>query len=275
MSEDKTVFFLMRYSVFTKGQGSWLIGRDVSHEEYKESLFNEARLDYHFRLFSKVTLPTLAKTVQKSPVEATCVILTSAEMPRHHKDNLYEAVSDYPWIEVVETTYNTYVDAAFKSAILRQLEVQGRLNCLYATVRLDDDDALRDSYLDQLVEYMIEENVGSVVSFSKGYNAYLTDGVITSLSEVNTPKNAQGLAYIAALRESDQSIKTVFSLGRHTKVDSVARLIVDEESHCYLRCVHEQSDRSLRVPSRNRVKVRELAVEEVVKHFCISREMFA
>lgn len=237
--ENRTFVFI-RYSIFTQKKGGWVIGRDTESNEYKDALFSDSRLEMHEKLFTQVTLPSIANSINDNNV--VVFVFTSKCLPDKFKNNLYDLKKKYSWLEVVELPSDdgpiTMMDSYFKEYLRDNFT-----DLCYATVRLDDDDAVSNSYFDNLNTYIHPKFNKMAITWPMGYRGLFIDHSYKKFAECEQMKCAQGLAYIARYSEGKYSKPlTVFSLGHHAKVDQRVPLIVDKSTRAYLRTVHEESD---------------------------------
>lgn len=242
----KSVYIIIRYSIISKVNKAWIISR-TDYETYKKEIFSEARMKRREELFKAFTLPSLKNLVKYCPkdVDLKIMIITSVELPDQNKKNLYQLTESIRNIEVHEIdeqeNYVKYMERKAHADLAKKRSAQG----VCATVRLDDDDALADDFMLQLDQYLDPKFSEYCISFTKGYRAYhLEDGTIRY--EVSyTPMIAQGLSYVKAYDLSlDRSIKTIYSVGDHKKVDRKRPVILDSRAIGYIWSVHADSDMS-------------------------------
>jgi len=241
----KLIFIVVRYSVLLKSK-AWNIAKESDFEEYRENLFAKNRLDQHFYFFRNIMLPSIAVQVsEQSDVDVRLLIITSSDLPEGAKMELSKAVTGYGWADTVflepEGNMNRAINNYIKSAMAGQ-------DSVYATVRLDDDDALHAGYLSSLAKYLSPAFTGHIVSYPRGHAAlYDQDlGQITSAIEVYYPKIALGLAMINCYDEKRDAFlhKTIniSQAGKHTTVQERYPLILDESLSAYVRMCYKSSD---------------------------------
>lgn len=236
----KHVFVMIRYSVLAESKNSWVIGRDVDTEAYKEKLFSEERLTLHQELFFNVTLPSLRKMDNKS---TTVFIFTSDELPELYLNNLFDEVSKDNNFKIIKLPRKGLMTGQMHSVLQKELDTFND-DVLYATVRLDDDDALSERFDKELSKYLNNGFVGYAVSFPVGVAGMYEDGEYKSYYQISQPKIALGLSYINSMKKGKKAKQpiSIFGLGNHTKVDEKAPLILDVGKPMFLRTVHGQSD---------------------------------
>lgn len=234
----KHIFIMIRYSVLTKSQNSWDIGREVDFEVYKEKLFSPGRLELHENLFENVTFPSLCEMDERS---VTALIFISDELPAVNKERLLRVVDKKSNLKVVEVSRSERVVGKMNSELFKELSAFGSDVC-YATVRLDDDDALADNFENELWNYVSPEFSGHAVTFSQGYNAFYDIDGYTGFQFVKYPLIALGLSYIDVFRSGDKEVKSVYSLGKHTTIDERYPVILKSKLPMYVRTIHKASD---------------------------------
>ena len=272
----KRLYVLVRYSVLVKKSGMWVIGRDTSFDEYRKALFDEARLAYHFRIFSGLTLPSLNAAIEKKgDLDVRCLVLTSDELPESHKKNLYGEAECYNWLSVHEISCDQSYSDAFEKLISSDLNNENGSVAIYGTTRLDDDDALPSDFVHIISEYLSESFVGMAISFPKGYSAYFQDGKITSFSEIVHPKIALGLTHVGKAGKEPRRTKTIYSFGSHSNIDRKLRIILDSRYYSYIRSLHEESDLSQRSAKRIINNGAHMDMEAIMDRFCIDEELLS
>ena len=247
---------LLRYNVairnqFGKHALTWKIGRETDFESYCNSLFAPGRLAAHENLLLQLALPSLVgQSRLLDDRDFRLQIYTSTLLPEVHRNRLDEATEPYDWIEVIDVDPDGSPD--FSGNIRRfLLDTKRAENSgweTFATIRLDDDDGLCRTYLDDLSDFVKPEYCGMCVSFAKGYMANYEPHAakLCNFIECNYFKNAQGLAHINAFNYDTGELRhtpaTVFDLGNHLMVDQLVPVICDARKHSYLRVFHTGSD---------------------------------
>jgi hypothetical protein len=183
-------------------------------ETLRDTLFSDERLEFKFKVFEKVTLPSIVNQTFKNFI---WLIYTSKYLPEKFKDRLENLVKPFSMIKV------KYVDTMMEAFSDIDREIS---HPEYATIRLDDDDGLCPTFIEWLDEHKTKEEI--VVSFPYGTNFELRDDEIYEGSEVNFPKNSMGLALFNS--------NIYLNGGRHTKIDEKFPVIYDTRKKAYLSC---------------------------------------
>ncbi|MGX8221067.1 glycosyltransferase [Psychrobacter celer] len=240
----KILYIVVRYSVFLEGAISWNLSK-LSVKEYRSQLFSTERLQQRLRLFKNITLPSVLNQ-KKVPedIEIKLFILTSQELPLEHKKALEEVLYNYDFAHI---RYLPAKGINISEPILQDLKGYGE-EVLYATLRLDDDDALSTSFIKEIDRFFVKENVGMVVSFGLGLAGYYDFNINQYIKIVDyySPKIGIGLCYINLYEKGRFStpIKTIFQAGGHTKVDRKSPTILYSKEIMFLRTFYESSDSS-------------------------------
>ncbi|WP_417420385.1 glycosyltransferase [Halomonas sp.] len=258
----KHIYFIVRYSAYTSAQGSWQIGKGVTSDEYKVRLFSEDRLSLHEKLFFSVTLPSLVPISET--VDMTALIFISDELPESYKKNLREAEKKYEWLEIAYAQSDKSLNKQIESHLRKKLEKISDDLC-FATVRLDDDDALAPNFGTQLNHYIRPELVGMGVTFPIGVFGVFNGECYTSFYHYRKQNNAQGLAFINSTHPDAISNlpMTVMSVGNHNSIDERYPTINDSSELMFLRTEHEGSDLIATGRVRNKEKMKPLSEDEV------------
>ncbi|MGM8849349.1 glycosyltransferase [Salinicola halophyticus] len=255
---EKHIYFIIRYSAYTKARGAWQIGKNVTAAEYKASLFSESRLNLHQELFFGVTLPTLKAIA--ATVSATALVFISDELPSVYKDALLKASEKFSWLKIVRARSDKGLVSQIDKAVESKIKEFADDVC-YATVRLDDDDALAPDFGIELNKYLKPEFSGMGVTFSKGVFAIYDQGVYSAFYHYKKMNNAQGLAFVGTRSQSLQRNipMTVFGTGNHTSIDERFPTVNDSSKIMFLRSEHDGSDLIASGRLRDKSKMKSLS----------------
>lgn len=252
---------MIRYSLLLEKSKSWKLASNDT-DVYRNNLFNEVRLSEREQLFRQLALPSLeSQTIlndsckasnltnpeNHSRVEYQVFVATSEELPQHHKEKLEAITQDMPWLNI---NYLPTKGVKFESVVTNYVEKlykETQETILYSSVRLDDDDILSNRFFEYLSKYTTVENVGNVITLANGYAGFY-DFEKSAYSEIYDyfyPMVAMGLAYISKFDQNgyaDDSVRTIFSTGSHTRVNRKFPLITDGRKPSYIRTLYEGSD---------------------------------
>ncbi|MGP5144519.1 MULTISPECIES: glycosyltransferase [Halomonadaceae] len=256
------IFVIIRYSVLTESKSAWMIGRDSEFDDYKRKLFDSERLRLHENLFRNVTFPSLLKMDSSS---TTVLLFTSDELPSAFLENIKDLISPHNNIRIILTPKVGVLNAHIENNLEKELKSFEDDVC-YATVRLDDDDAMSDSFHKKLFYYVRPQFKGHAISFPYGFAGVFDGDNYTGFYERKIPMTAQGLSYIDVYTKDSGLPRraSVFHLGNHMKVDDKVPLIMNPSKSMYVRTIHEHSDiYSDRL--RDKASVTKLVSNELVK----------
>lgn len=229
-----------RFSLYEPDSPSWRLSRsDLGQDkiEYEKALFSETRLRERTRVFFEHTLPTLDIAAQG--YRYVHIVSYSENLPSQYKKLLQLAVHKYPWLQLDERKMDSRSPARptdFLKGHLRNGE-------LYATFRLDDDDILATNFFKRAESFVREENVGCVVSFGLGVQAYLQEGNFFAPRMEHRPKIAIGLLSIGRRSEKGKIYKP--RAVAHTKSDLVNVVILDSREIGFIHTMHGSQDSAI------------------------------
>jgi hypothetical protein len=276
----KPVFLITRYSVVGKAQHTWNLAREASsHSDYKARLLAPERLRARLSVFRSVTIPSILAQLP-TDAELHWIILIAADLPAEQLAELSEAlapverggvsvslvkVADSDEAADVQQGVYPGMGMAARLAITAALGDQA---AVFASVRLDDDDALAAGYLSALSPYLAPEFVGKHVSFPRGIQAVYSPGAraLTDARVVDKPLIALGLAFINSFDGNEFFAPEVHVLnfGNHSDVIAKTTVINDRGLLAYLRVLTETSDlgdgQQLNHPPASRAEIASLGL---------------
>jgi len=158
------------------------MNRTQSVLEYKETLFNENRLEYKFKSFELITLPSMINQTNQNFI---WYIYASIYLPEKYKERLLNLTKNYENIKCL------FIES-FKE--FNKFDYKN-MNYKYCTVRLDDDDGLNNTFIEKLNKYENEEK-HTFISFQNGIKCTIEGDKVVYGDKVYIPNAAQGLAAI-------------------------------------------------------------------------------
>jgi hypothetical protein len=253
------VFYgVTRYSLFSPGSPSWKTSRNgvfKTQDEYMNYLFSEQRLQMRADLFLTKSVPALAVMAENHDYKH--FVLYSELLPERHKELLYGAAAQHPFLVPVE--WNEPVRGTGLEEVTPQIEedLAGRFAAdddvqPVMWFRLDDDDVLAADYLTCLERYRTVDHIGMAISFGLGLTAYRGERELTNLREYHHAKSAQGMAFVAAF-DPRESRFTATTPGHHHRVDTVMPTILDSRDHMFFQVRHGDQDSTLNDSPHERV----------------------
>lgn len=242
------IFFIVKFSVEYQLDGHRAMqlakaSKKKGQVAYRKALFDPRRLQQRFTFFENITLPSLTPNLQNSNAHLIC--LASRSMPEEYKGRLNSLIRKQrnAAIHYCEPIKSVDYEAgkAVRSFYSKKLHAQQK-DIVFATVRLDDDDALASNFVDILSPYVKSEFNGFWVSFPTGVRMSIDAGRIV-LTKAYLPKTSQGLARISVISsEHESEIGTAYGLGSHARVDLRAPVIMDGRQIAYIRTNHKEND---------------------------------
>lgn len=239
---QKNVIVSIRYSVYApKMQSSWTIGKDTE-EEYLARLFSAERMEQRQKYFQAITLKSLDALNNKKPADINfkAIILTSTMLPQVYLDFLKEIESERNYIQVIQLSPEKVdLNAGLTDCVKGMGE-----NDIFASVRLDDDDGLSNTFIHQLDKYLLPSLSGFVVSFAVGHGALLDrNGVIVKIANYKWRFGSAGLAYVSTKAKAVSSHRySIYQCGNHTKTDEKCPTVSDGRHAAFIRAFHTEND---------------------------------
>ena len=211
-------YIITRFSIYDYNCKSFKITREMNKEEYKNKLFDNDRLDYKFEIFEKMTIPSIINQTNQNYV---WYIYSSTYLPEKYKERLLNSTDKYEKIKVffVESFYDFY-----RPPILSEK---------FCTIRLDDDDALCQSFIDNLNKYDYDENVNCIISHVNGKKFTYKYNKIIFGGRICYKKIGLGLCGIGI---------NIYKCGKHTSTDHNYKVIYDDTPDMYYLCCSEYGD---------------------------------
>lgn len=250
-------FLVMRYSVYTPSGGAYVTARRVGLDRYKDVLFSPERMRMRAWLFEHVMLNSLLRQRPAiDPAHTRLLIFTSDQLPADDRARLDALTGPHPWIEVVAVENGRVLTDRLIARIAETLTERfpETPSVPYATLRIDDDDALSFDFLARIRRFVAAPYRGMCVSFGRGYAAWVDPvGQFTAFREMVFPNLALGLAYVGGFDTRSgrflSRYRTIFGLMRHTQVHMKAATILACRHPSYVRTIYKgQDSRSLKQP---------------------------
>lgn len=229
-----------RFSLFVPDSASWRASNEesgFSEDEYRDYLYDDARLSLRTDIFLNHTVPTLAKAAEGFDVKH--VVSFSESLPQKFKEQLQEAADSFGILHLDELPDG---DNGW-TAVRRYVQETG-FKGTFGRYRLDDDDVLSAHYFQTTAPYIEPEFEGMLVSMPLGIEAIYADGQFFHLREAHTPMNSMGLISICSVKEDGTVV--VPQSGPHDKSDRYAPVILDASQVGYLRAIHAGQDNAMR-----------------------------
>lgn len=233
------IVFMTRFSYL--GAGGW---RSQASKK-AELLFNEERLEKRFRMFEKITLPTLMSQTDK---DFDWIVLSSSSMPDLFRRRLRTSVSGLKNNGRNQVVFRDprHVAGVFRRSIQRMYQPDD----LICSVVLDDDDGLSDDFVATCREQASfawenrdQSNDYVITSFPRGYSLILSEKGC-DLASRYVPYTNLGLALTAPAKCK----RNLFSMSHNKIGDRHPNHLVETDRPFYLRAVHTSNDSRAIVP---------------------------
>lgn len=129
-----------------------LENQEDPYQVYKDFLFSSERLDYKFRTFEALTLPSIAANLQ-SVASSEWMLFYSTEMPQTYIDRLRDVTANIPQISLIENDPSFELFGHFYKQIITE-RINKYVNedkSRFCSVRMDDDDWVYSGLFNDIV----------------------------------------------------------------------------------------------------------------------------
>lgn len=265
----KIIYIVVRYSMLIENSKTWSV-TDADINKYRENLFNGNRLERRLKLFSNITLPSIVGQVDfMEGYEFKLFVVSSDELPINNQKELNSLAANYEWMSI---HYLPRQDLSIAQPIFDDLESYGK-EVLYATIKLDDDDALSVNFLKEFNKLLVVRHIGYAISFGRGLCGFynFSNNQYEKIINYYYPKIALGLGYINLFdgKVFKNKIKTLFQAGGYTKIDRYVPTIVYSKDIMYMYTIYEHSDSYTEERARRLKKLPSVNASIIKKRFNI------
>lgn len=229
-----------RFSLFVPDSASWRASNEhsgFSEDQYRDYLYDDARLSLRADIFLNHTVPTLAQAAEGFDVKH--IVSFSESLPQKFKEQLQEAADSFDILHLDELPDG---DSGW-TAVRRYIQTTG-FRGTFGRYRLDDDDMLSVHYFQTTNQYIKPEFEGMLVSMPLGVEAVCVDEQFFHLREAHTPMNSMGLLSVCSVQDDGTVVEP--QSGPHDKSDRFAPVILDASHLGYLRAIHPGQDNAMR-----------------------------
>jgi len=211
-------YIFTRFSILDKTCKGFQLTRN-NIDNIENLLFNENRLNYKFNVFHNMTVPSIKNQTYQNYV---WLIFTSNYLPQKYKNILEKYSCDKIKIVYVE---NFNEMSEYIKNTLKNIDH-------YTTMRLDDDDALSRTFLEEINKY--ENEKGKIISFPNGINYTFTKNKFILGSRISHKHIALGLTAIGF---------NIFRAGDHSKLDQKNIQVIEiPTKDSYFLCCSDYCD---------------------------------
>lgn len=257
----KHLIFFSRFSLLAKPGRGWKIAQEGDDSEYIKKVFDLKRLELRLWTLENIALKSFARSVniaRKNKCDFQCSfnILTSSELPEPIQHRL-EEIADRFEANVHYLPRVTGYPSDFQERITKKIiknnnklaEEKPEKGVVFATINLDDDDAISDRLITKLEKYVDEKYLGMALSFPLGFVGHFSSSTFeyTSLKEFYHPKINIAPAYINLYNPDSNEFfnsdwPVLYSLGGHLTADEKVPVIVDSSFPAYIYTMHGFND---------------------------------
>lgn len=260
---QKLILFITRFSVLLPLRDrtyEWAKTQDT-FEQHKQKLFDIRRLSIRMRTFESLTVPSIRD--QEIPENANAkiihLVLTSTELPPEYMGQLEQLAAQYNHIQIIKINPGSQadgndnnprsLDSAIRRCVCKECS-ETQESILFATVRIDDDDALSKTYTKTLCSHLNPHSVGYVFSIPSGILCVADPdrGCLLDPRYWYFAKNAMGLAYFNKFENKngpgffDDQIFHIHNCGSHVDIDHRFPVILDSRTLGYLATTNGVND---------------------------------
>lgn len=207
----------------------------VSLEERKAFLFASPRLGERFKIFERLTLASLRNQRSRDFLH---VVLYSTELPESWRTELYRLSMEYGFrMEAVapDTDPNQRAQEVATSLAADAVDRCGRL----VTARIDDDDALSRTYVEEVMGLVATPLATVVVARPYGRYLILGKNRRPQFIDAELPFGSQGQALIESVADKPT---TIFGIGSHEGVARRLPVILLPTQDAFLVSAHLHND---------------------------------
>ena len=212
-------YFISRFNIFDYNFKGFQLTLRNDQAAYADLFFNEDRLEFKTNIFINVTFSSV---INQDNSNWEWHIYTSKFLPLKYLNRIKTAAMKNINIHVIEVEnfdefYTQITDFPYDAN--------------YATVRLDDDDALYEGYVTLLNKHKNQK--GRIISFPYGYDYYYLNGMKKIGNKCFKPNIALGLAAIN---------KVIYNCGDHGNISAQYNIIYNNTPDVYLLCCSPHCD---------------------------------
>lgn len=240
--EPRPVYGVTRYSVANPrgNQQWWALSAKNKGEDYTTKLWAADRMEPREHVFLNLATPIYQRFHDSYGYRH--IVQYSPEMPARWVDALEDAARTYPVLLLLPGSRWQDRVTCIKNDIKARRCSPGPA----AWLRVDDDDLLATTFLDQLVPKLVPAHDGYAVSFGRGLTAELDGLTLRNFGRTTRVMASMGQAFIGSVGE--QSRVSWPPTTSHHRAHESMPTIVDSREVAYLRLIHENQDRKIANP---------------------------
>jgi hypothetical protein len=208
-------YIITRFSIFDYKNNSFKITQGRSRNAYKSKLFSPRRLRFKFKVFEKMTLPSVINQTNKDWI---WYIYSSAFLPEEFKERLKKITEPYKQIRC------KFIESFDEFRFTPDKEDRNS----YCTMRLDDDDGINKCFVEKLQKY---ENYSKfIITHKRGITFSIENDNIEYGKRISYRLGGVGLTAIGM---------NIYNCGHHMKIGENFKTKIkcdDTEEMFYLCC---------------------------------------
>lgn len=191
---------MTRFSIFDYGSSAWKAARTSTNSvEYADHLFSPERLSFRLEVFANFWLPAVTGAAAATPTPVKHVVYLSEQLPKNWKKKL-RALPLPSFIDLVAVSSLREAKDHF-GGLKRKALGEG---LLVASYTLDDDDIVGANFFANLDAHATADNVGKVISLSRGIQAVYQSGKFWVARDLFAPFIAIGHAKVEKLPDESE-----------------------------------------------------------------------
>ena len=202
-------YIITRFSIYDYNTKHFKATRNLNKFEYKKQLFSEDRLNYKFKSFELITLPSVLNQTNQNYI---WYIYSSIYLPEIYKQRLLDLTNNNPKIIC------TFIES------FKYFNKINQINTKYCTIRLDDDDGLSHTFIEKLNLFKHEKDK-TIISHPNGRKCKINNGNVIHGTAVHIKNVAIGLCAIGM---------NIYNCGDHTSVHKKFRVIYNNTPNMYM-----------------------------------------
>ena len=225
---------VVRFSVLSTVYNKFQAWNDQPFKDYAKVILDDKRMQSRFQLFENTTLPSFDAQTEKS---FALLVVAPRLLDDKWRDRLSALQRRYRFLRVFYVHEKDFRMSHVSQRLVDEIVPDADY---FSTFRVDDDDAMKEDFIQRLSYYHRRAFVGFGVSFSKGH--YLDIDFKSGMYGLRPKQRTNigaGLAFIGS-KEKPQCIFDISDghLNFHTK----RSVVVDGRKDAFLVLNHDSND---------------------------------
>lgn len=225
-----------RFSVFQPKAIAWKLSmKKAGQSDYRRRLYAPERMRPRCDIFLGMSVPMLQQMADR--YDYRHIVHFTPDMPEPWLGELLAAAERHP----VLMLHPSDSPQQLQEVITEHLRATVSPKRTVVQFRVDDDDLLAASYLDQLSQFTTPVDRGRAVSLATGYTARLDPTGLGPVYHVRRPLGAQGQAYVGHYDPESDSLHLQAG-GNHSSIDRRMPTVLDSRRPAYFQIRHSSQD---------------------------------